>query len=185
MVDDAALRRNRLALLEDLRREMNRVADISKLADVACAKLAACTSRSPAVKLIILDRDGVINHDSAAVHQGPGGMEAHPRQPGGDRAPHPGGLPRRGRDQPVRHRPRALRHGHAERGQQQDAQDGEPGRRAHRGDLLLPGHRRVRFAVPQAEPRHVRRDRRAPRRRRSRTCRRSATACATCRPRRR
>jgi glycyl-tRNA synthetase beta chain len=32
MVEDAALRRNRLALLEDLRREMNRVADISKLA---------------------------------------------------------------------------------------------------------------------------------------------------------
>jgi glycyl-tRNA synthetase beta chain len=32
MVDDAALRRNRLALLADLRREMNRVADISKLA---------------------------------------------------------------------------------------------------------------------------------------------------------
>jgi glycyl-tRNA synthetase beta chain len=32
MVDDPALRQNRLALLEDLRREMNRVADISKLA---------------------------------------------------------------------------------------------------------------------------------------------------------
>ncbi|HTP96180.1 MAG TPA: glycine--tRNA ligase subunit beta [Burkholderiales bacterium] len=32
MVDDAELRRNRLALLADLRREMNRVADISKLA---------------------------------------------------------------------------------------------------------------------------------------------------------
>jgi len=32
MVDDAALRQNRLALLADLRNEMNRVADISKLA---------------------------------------------------------------------------------------------------------------------------------------------------------
>ena len=32
MVDDASLRRNRLALLADLRHEMNRVADISKLA---------------------------------------------------------------------------------------------------------------------------------------------------------
>ena len=32
MVEDPRLRRNRLALLEDLRREMNRVADISKLA---------------------------------------------------------------------------------------------------------------------------------------------------------
>lgn len=32
MVDDPALRRNRLALLADLRKEMNRVADISKLA---------------------------------------------------------------------------------------------------------------------------------------------------------
>lgn len=32
MVDNAALRQNRLALLEDLRREMNRIADISKLA---------------------------------------------------------------------------------------------------------------------------------------------------------
>src|SRR5450759_2101508 len=32
MVDDASLRQNRLALLADLRDEMNRVADISKLA---------------------------------------------------------------------------------------------------------------------------------------------------------
>jgi len=32
MADDAALRRNRIALLEDLRREMNQIADISKLA---------------------------------------------------------------------------------------------------------------------------------------------------------
>ena len=32
MVEDPPLRRNRLALLEDLRREMNRVADVSKLA---------------------------------------------------------------------------------------------------------------------------------------------------------
>ena len=32
LAEDAALRRNRLALLADLRREMNRVADISKLA---------------------------------------------------------------------------------------------------------------------------------------------------------
>ena len=32
MVDDPQLRRNRLALLQDLRDEMNRVADISKLA---------------------------------------------------------------------------------------------------------------------------------------------------------
>jgi len=32
MVEDPRLRRNRLALLEDLRREMNRVADVSKLA---------------------------------------------------------------------------------------------------------------------------------------------------------
>jgi glycyl-tRNA synthetase beta chain len=32
MVDDQKVRRNRLALLKDLRDEMNRVADISKLA---------------------------------------------------------------------------------------------------------------------------------------------------------
>jgi glycyl-tRNA synthetase beta chain len=32
MVEDAAVRRNRLALLADLRQEMNRIADISKLA---------------------------------------------------------------------------------------------------------------------------------------------------------
>ena len=32
MADDAALRRNRIALLEDLRREMNQIADIAKLA---------------------------------------------------------------------------------------------------------------------------------------------------------
>ena len=32
MVDDEEVRKNRLALLQDLRHEMNRVADISKLA---------------------------------------------------------------------------------------------------------------------------------------------------------
>jgi len=32
MVEDAKLRENRLALLQDLRTEMNRVADIAKLA---------------------------------------------------------------------------------------------------------------------------------------------------------
>ena len=32
MAEDAAVRRNRLALLADLQREMNRVADISRLA---------------------------------------------------------------------------------------------------------------------------------------------------------
>jgi len=32
MVEDAAVRQNRLALLADLRQEMNRIADISKLA---------------------------------------------------------------------------------------------------------------------------------------------------------
>jgi glycyl-tRNA synthetase beta chain len=32
MVDETELRRNRLALLADLRREMNQIADISKLA---------------------------------------------------------------------------------------------------------------------------------------------------------
>ena len=32
MAEDATLRRNRLALLDNLRREMNRVADIAKLA---------------------------------------------------------------------------------------------------------------------------------------------------------
>ena len=32
MADDPALRRNRIALLEDLRREMNRIADIARLA---------------------------------------------------------------------------------------------------------------------------------------------------------
>ena len=32
MVDDQEVRKNRLALLKDLRDEMNRVADISKLA---------------------------------------------------------------------------------------------------------------------------------------------------------
>jgi glycyl-tRNA synthetase beta subunit len=32
MVDDPKLRRNRLALLKDLRDDMNRIADISKLA---------------------------------------------------------------------------------------------------------------------------------------------------------
>ena len=32
MAEDAALRRNRIALLADLQREMNRIADIAKLA---------------------------------------------------------------------------------------------------------------------------------------------------------
>src|SRR5262245_61897833 len=88
-------------------------------------------------------------------------MEGDPRQRRGDRAPHPGPLPRHRRHQPVRHRPRALRHGDAQCDQREDAQGGEPGRRADRSDLLLPGHRRVGLPLPQAEPGDDGRDRRA------------------------
>ena len=67
MADDPAVRANRLALLRGVAATMNRVADISKL-----ARLNAPWSSSPPTrvtptrqaKLIILDRDGVINHDS-------------------------------------------------------------------------------------------------------------------------
>ena len=54
MTDDARLRDNRIALLAQLQQTMNRIADISKLARM---------------KLVILDRDGVINEDSDSLHQ--------------------------------------------------------------------------------------------------------------------
>ena len=55
MAEDKAIRKNRAALLNELGRLMNQVADISKL---------AAWYRHIYMKLIILDRDGVINQDS-------------------------------------------------------------------------------------------------------------------------
>ena len=66
MADDPAIRANRLALLRGVAQTMNRVADISKLAAYAAMVQLASEAVAPtrAVKLIVLDRDGVINHDS-------------------------------------------------------------------------------------------------------------------------
>ena len=55
------------------------------------------------MKLVILDRDGVINYDSA-VHQVAGGMEADSGSLEAIARPQPGRLSRRRRDQPVRRR---------------------------------------------------------------------------------
>jgi hypothetical protein len=79
--DDPALRANRLGLLAKLHAAMNQVADMSKL---------SAEPEPHATKLVILDRDGVINFDSAQFIKSPG-MEADSRQPGGHRPPQPGG----------------------------------------------------------------------------------------------
>ncbi|CBW75995.1 Phosphatase family protein [Mycetohabitans rhizoxinica HKI 454] len=56
-------------------------------------------------------------------------MDPDPGQPRGNRTAEPGGLPRRDREQPVGHRPRPVRHGHAQRDTREDApQSGGAGR---------------------------------------------------------
>jgi histidinol-phosphate phosphatase family protein len=61
--DDPALRANRLGLLAKLHAAMNQVADISKL--------SAEPGTAMPTKLVILDRDGVINFDSAQFIKNP------------------------------------------------------------------------------------------------------------------
>ena len=113
MADDPAVRANRLALLRGVAATMNRVADISKLAAGtrrtgpddrrrasrypglrAYVELRPWSSsptkpsprRAPR-RLIILDRDGVINHDSDQFIKSPDEWRPIPGQPRGDRAP--------------------------------------------------------------------------------------------------
>ena len=61
------MRANRLALLRGVAETMNRVADISqaRAIDARMVQLASeAVTPTRAAKLIVLDRDGVINHDS-------------------------------------------------------------------------------------------------------------------------
>ena len=98
------------------------------------------------MKLVILDRDGTINQDSDQYIKSPAEWKPIPGSLRGDRAPHPGRLARRGRDQPVGHRARPVRHGDAERDPRRDAPRGRPGRRPHRRDFLLPARGGFRTA---------------------------------------
>ena len=106
MVEDEALRSNRLALLRDLR-------------DSDEPRRRHLEARG--MKLVILDRDGTINHDSDQYIKSPpewkpipGSLEAIARLT-------QAGWRVRGGDQPVGHRARAVRHGDAERDPRQDA----------------------------------------------------------------
>ena len=132
------------------------------------------------MKLVILDRDGTINHDSDHYIKSLDEWRADQGQPRGDRAPDAGRLPRRGGDQPVGHRARPVRHARrCSRStttlQRAAAQVGGP----HRRVLLLPARRRRRLRVPQAASRACCSRSRGASTSRSRTPTWSATRCAT------
>ena len=118
MADDPAIRANRLALAArrgayDEPRRRHLASSPNSALMVQLASEAVVPTR--AVKLIVLDRDGVINYDSDQFIKAPDEWRPVPGQRRGDRAPQPRGLSRRRRDQPVGHRPRPVRHGDAER----------------------------------------------------------------------
>ena len=91
----------------------------------------ASPRKEPVMKLIVLDRDGVINVDRGSTSSRPrsgsvpipGALEAIARLK-------PVGLAGGGGDQPVRHRPRPVRHGHAQRDQRPHGHLARPGGRA-------------------------------------------------------
>jgi hypothetical protein len=76
------------------------------------------------MKLVILDRDGVINYDSKQFIKSPAEWRPDPGQPRGHRQAQPGRLPGGGRDQPVGAWSRPVRHGYAECHPRQDAPRG-------------------------------------------------------------
>jgi D-glycero-D-manno-heptose 1,7-bisphosphate phosphatase len=86
------LRLNRLGLLRCLHNAMNRVADLSRLASL---------NREP-LRLVILDRDGTINEESAAFVDSPDAWRPLARRAGRHRAAEPRRLACRGGIQPVR-----------------------------------------------------------------------------------
>ena len=74
---------------------------------------SACRNlKNKIMKLVILDRDGVINHDPTPTSSRRTNG-ARSRAASGHRAPHARGLPRDRRHQPVGRGARAVRHGHA------------------------------------------------------------------------
>ncbi|SOY89830.1 Phosphatase (modular protein) [Cupriavidus taiwanensis] len=95
-------------------------------------------------------------------------MGADRRQPGSHRRAQPGGLPRGHRQQPVRHRPRAVRDERAQRHAREDAHGAGTAGRTRRGGVLLPAYRRGRLRMPQAPLGHAGTDQRALRHRAAR-----------------
>ena len=112
------------------------------------------------------------------------GVGADPGRARGGRAAEPRRLAHGGRHQPVGHRPRAVRHGVAQRH--------APAHDDQRCSRKVGGRIDAVFFCPHAPeddcdcrkplPGLMRADRRALRHRRCATCRWSATRCATCRP---
>src|SRR5471030_1453895 len=88
-------------------------------------------------------------------------MAAGSRLARSDRAPEPSRLPRGDRVEPVGHRARIFRHDDPQRDPPEDARAGAAGRRHHRRGVLLPARGGRQLRLPQAETRHVRRDRAA------------------------
>ena len=142
-------------------------------------------AQTRAVKLIVLDRDGVINHDSDQFIKSPdewrpipGSLEAIARlNHAGFRvvvATNQSGIGRGLFDMATLNAIHEKMHKAL-----------APGRRSHRRALLLPAHGRFDVRMPQAEARDAERDRHPLRRRPDRRAVRRRLACATCRPPRR
>jgi len=116
-------------------------------------------ARHPAVKLVILDRDGTINHDSDEHIKSPRRMAAARGQPGGHRAADAGRLPHRDRHQPVRiARGFLFRHRHPGRDHAtMNRAVARPAAASTR--CFLPACAGFETALPQAAARHADRDR--------------------------
>ena len=164
MADDPAIRANRLALLrgvaaddEPRRRHLQaRGIGCRERDNPAMVQLASeAVVPTRAVKLIVLDRDGVINHDSDQFIKSPdewrpipGSLEAIARlNHAGFRvvvATNQSGIGRGLFDMATLNAIHEKMH-----------QRARAGRRAHRRDLLLPAHGRLELRLPQAQARHA------------------------------
>ena len=170
--EEADLRLNRLGLLATLHQAMNRVADLSRLADLI----------GNAMKLVILDRDGTINADSDDFIKSPeewtplpGALEAIAR------------LNHAGWHAVIASNQSGLGRGlfdvaslnamHAKMHKMLAAAG-----RSHRCRVLLPAQPRRGLPLPQAHAGPVRADRRALRRGPRRRADGGRRRCATCRP---
>ena len=200
MADDPAIRANRLALLRGVATTMNRVADIVRssrsddwspgqraivgvIAMVQLASEAVVPTR--AAKLIVLDRDGVINHDSDQFIKSPDEWR-----------PIPGSLEAIARLNHAGYRVVvATNQSGIGRGLFDMATLNAIHEKMHRALAQVGGRVDAIFFCPHTadsscecrkpKPGMLRRDRAALQRRHDRRARASATACATCRrPRR-
>ena len=132
------------------------------------------------IRLVVLDRDGVINRESPDFIRRPEEWIPLPGQHRGHRGPDPRGLHRGGGQQPVRRRPRTVHGRDAGGDPRPHDRSRRSGRRPARRHLFLPAPPRGRLRVPEAAARPAAADRGALRDHACRARRRSATPTGIC-----